>query len=88
MPRSRRSSASGCRHVVTENERVLSSAEALRSGDLEKFGRLMYESHISMRDDYQITVPAVDHLIELARRLPGVLGTRMTGRSEARQSIW
>jgi galactokinase len=67
------------RHVVTEDERVLLSVEALRAGELERFGQLMYESHVSMRDDYQITVPAVDHLIELARQMPYVLGTRMTG---------
>ena len=66
-------------HVVTENERVLHSVHALQAGDLAQFGRLMYESHVSMRDDYAITVPAVDHLIELARALPGVVGTRMTG---------
>jgi galactokinase len=67
------------RHVVTENERVLQSVAALEAGELARFGELMYESHISMRDDYQITVPPIDRLIELARQTPGVIGTRMTG---------
>ncbi len=67
------------RHIVTENARVLRSVAALQARDLPTFGQLMYESHVSMRDDYQITVPAVDRLIELARQMPGVIGTRMTG---------
>ncbi len=67
------------RHIVSEDERVLQSVQALQAGDLPAFGGLMYASHISMRDDYQITVPAVDRLIELARQMPGVIGTRMTG---------
>ncbi len=67
------------RHVVTENARVPASVAALRAGDLAQFGRLMVESHASMRDDYAITVPAVDRLIELALACPGVWGARMTG---------
>ncbi len=67
------------RHVVTENARVLASVTALRAGDLARFGALMVESHASMRDDYAITVPAVDQLIELALACPGVWGARMTG---------
>ncbi len=68
-----------CRHVVTENLRVLESAAALRAGDLRLFGRLMDASHASLRDDYQVSCPEVDLLVELARRQPGVLAARLTG---------
>ncbi|HEX7314108.1 MAG TPA: galactokinase [Pyrinomonadaceae bacterium] len=68
-----------CRHIVTENERTLAAARALRSGDLAEMGRLMYESHYSLRDDYEVSSPELDVLVELARALPGVLGARMTG---------
>ena len=68
-----------CRHIVTENERTLDAARALRAGDLAEMGRLMYESHYSLRDDYEVSSPELDVLVELARGLPGVLGARMTG---------
>jgi galactokinase len=68
-----------CRHVVTENERTLDAARALRAGDLAEMGRLMYESHYSLRDDYEVSSPELDVLVEIARGLPGVLGARMTG---------
>ena len=68
-----------CRHIVTENERTLAAARALRAGDLAEMGRLMYESHYSLRDDYEVSSPELDVLVELARGLPGVLGARMTG---------
>jgi galactokinase len=67
------------RHVVTENGRVRQMVEALRKERLEECGRLLYEGHASMRDDYAITVPAIDLLVEIARAQPGVLGARMTG---------
>ena len=67
------------RHVISENERVLESVRALEAGDLSTFGRLMYESHASLRDDYQVTVPQLDVLVTAARSVPGVLGSRMTG---------
>jgi galactokinase len=67
------------RHVVTENRRVRQMVEALRKERLEECGRLLYEGHASMRDDYEITVPAIDLLVEIARAQPGVLGARMTG---------
>jgi galactokinase len=67
------------RHVITENARVLASVEALSAGDLPRFGRLMHESHVSLRDDYQVTVPQLDVLVEAALAVPGVLGSRMTG---------
>jgi galactokinase len=57
----------------------LDAARALRAGDLPEMGRLMYESHDSLRDDYEVSSPELDVLVELARDLPGVLGARMTG---------
>jgi galactokinase len=68
-----------CRHIVTENQRVLAAAKALRSGDIIEFGQLMYQSHASMRDDYEISSPELDLLVELASSRSGVLGARMTG---------
>jgi galactokinase len=68
-----------CRHVVTENHRVLAAAEALRAGDAKRFGYLMYLSHASMRDDYEISCEEMDLLVALAAGLPGVCGARMTG---------
>jgi galactokinase len=67
------------RHVISENERVEQSVSALDAGDLETFGRLMYESHESLHDDYQVTIPQLDALVGAARDVPGVLGARMTG---------
>ena len=68
-----------CRHVISENQRVLDAADALRSGDLDRFGQLMRESHRSMRDDYEISCPELDLLVEIASGLDGVYGSRMTG---------
>ena len=68
-----------CRHIVTENDRVLRAAAALEAGDVAAFGELMNESHRSMRDDYEISCPELDVLVELAWRVDGVLGSRMTG---------
>jgi galactokinase len=67
------------RHVVTENERVRQSATALRDGDMETFGRLMAESHASLRDDYEVSVPDLDTLVATALHTPGVYGARLTG---------
>lgn len=67
------------RHVVTENARVLASVESLVAGDLTAFGRLMDESHVSLRDDYEVTVPQLDVMVAAAHAVPGVLGSRMTG---------
>ncbi len=67
------------RHVVTENERVLEAVKVLEEGDLERFGELMNASHISLRDDYEVSCKELDVLVELARKQPGVLGARMTG---------
>jgi galactokinase len=68
-----------CRHVVTENERVLRAAEALATGDAVRFGELMYASHASLRDDYEVSCAELDLLVELAAACGGVLGARMTG---------
>lgn len=68
-----------CRHIITENYRVLAAAEALRAGDAKRFGHLMYLSHASMRDDYEISCEELDLLVELAASMPAVCGARMTG---------
>jgi galactokinase len=67
------------RHVVSENERVLQSVDALRRGDLTAFGRLLYASHQSLAGDYEVSSPELDLMVELACRLEGVVGARMTG---------
>ncbi len=68
------------RHVVTENARTLAAAEALAAGDLAALGVLMAASHTSMRDDFEITVPAVDRLVEVLQQAIGPQGgARMTG---------
>jgi len=68
-----------CRHVITENERVLASLRALREGDAMAFGRLMNEAHASLRDDYEASCPEVDCLARIALEAPGTLGARLTG---------
>ncbi|MBA2334439.1 MAG: galactokinase [Blastocatellia bacterium] len=67
------------RHVVTENQRTLKAADALKQGDLAGFGRLMWDSHKSLRDDYEVSCRELDILVDIALRLDGVLGARMTG---------
>lgn len=68
------------RHVVSENQRTLDAAVCLAQGDLEDLGRLMAQSHVSMRDDFQITVPAIDQLVSIAQQAIGPEGgARMTG---------
>jgi galactokinase len=67
------------RHVVTENARVLAAVDALRAGDLPQLGRLFNESHDSQRDDYAVSVHAIELLVERARQEPGVFGVRLTG---------
>jgi galactokinase len=68
-----------CRHVISENARVAAAAEALASGDLGRFGILMGDSHLSLKYDYEVSCEELDVLVELARRLAGVCGSRMTG---------
>lgn len=67
------------RHVITENNRVLRAVAAMKRGDLADLGQLFYASHVSMRDDYQVSVGEIDHLVELARLEKEVFGCRLTG---------
>jgi len=67
------------RHVVDEIDRVVRSVEALKGDDLETFGRYMNESHDSLRDLYEVTGDELDAMVDAARQVPGVLGSRMTG---------
>lgn len=67
------------RHVVTENKRVLDAVAALEAGDFVETGRLMNASHESLRDDYNVSCPELDLMVELSRTAPGVYGARMTG---------
>ncbi|MGA9541954.1 MAG: galactokinase, partial [Candidatus Sulfotelmatobacter sp.] len=68
-----------CRHVISENSRVLQAASALERRDLETFGVLMRESHISLRDDFEVSCAELDLMVDLADQAPGVYGARMTG---------
>ncbi|HEX7774423.1 MAG TPA: galactokinase [Pyrinomonadaceae bacterium] len=68
-----------CRHVITENARVLTAGDALEQGDLDRFGKLMAESHLSLRDDYEVSSDELDLMVELAQKIEGVYGARMTG---------
>jgi galactokinase len=67
------------RHVVTENARVLEAVTALRAGDLPRLGQLLKTAHASLRDDFQVSVPEIDKLVEIADQTDGVLGARLTG---------
>lgn len=68
------------RHVISENARTLEAADALSAGDLKRMGELMAESHASMRDDFEITVPQIDQLVEIVKAEIGPRGgVRMTG---------
>jgi galactokinase len=67
------------RHVVTEDDRVLTAVRAMRSGDLAALGALFYASHDSMRDDYEVSIPEIDALVDLARGERDVFGARLTG---------
>ncbi len=68
-----------CRHVVTENSRTLESARALGSGDYARLGALMYMSHKSLREDYEVSCDELDLLVDAAAQVEGVIGARMTG---------
>ena len=67
------------RHVVTEDARVLDSVVALEAGDLPRFGQLMLASHASMRDDFEISTPEVDVMVDTALHAKGTIGARLTG---------
>ena len=66
-------------HIVTENARTLAAADAMAAGDVVELGRLMSESHVSLRDDYEVSGPGLDRIVEVAATSPGCLGARMTG---------
>lgn len=68
-----------CRHVVTENSRVEKAGTALERNDMTGFGELMAASHRSLRDDYEVSCPELDTMVDLANRAEGVYGARMTG---------
>ena len=68
-----------CRHVISENARVLEAADALRQSDLKRFGEFMAQSHLSLRDDYEVSCAELDLMVELANQCRGVYGARMTG---------
>jgi galactokinase len=68
-----------CRHVITENARALSAAEALERGDVAWFGELMAQSHQSLRDDYEVSCEELNVMVDVARKVEGVFGARMTG---------
>jgi galactokinase len=67
------------RHVITENERVLKASEALRAGEMERFGQLMLASHESLREDYEVSCDELNIMVSLAGKIESVLGARMTG---------
>ncbi|MFA7236665.1 MAG: galactokinase, partial [Phycisphaeraceae bacterium] len=67
------------RHVIGENQRTLLAADALDAGDYAQVGQLMLESHRFLRDDFEVSTPELDALVELAMMVPGVFGSRMTG---------
>ena len=71
--------AKRAKHAVYENQRTIKAVEALKAGDIETFGALMNETHISLRDDYEVSCAEVDALVEIAWSTEGVLGSRITG---------
>lgn len=66
-------------HVVTENERTVEAGEAMRAGDPRRLGELMSASHRSLRDDFEVSGPALDEIVRIAADLPGCYGARLTG---------
>ena len=67
------------KHAVYENQRTIDAVTALKAGDIESFGKLMNQSHISLRDDYDVSCEEIDILVDIAWKIPGVLGSRITG---------
>jgi galactokinase len=68
-----------CRHVITEDDRVLAAVEAFKANDLTRFGQLMHEAQLSFRNDFEASCPEIDILIDLANKQPGCFGARLTG---------
>jgi galactokinase len=67
------------RHVVTENERVITAVEAIRNRDPETLGKIFQESHNSLRDDYEVSIPEIDFLVSLCQKEKNIFGARLTG---------
>ena len=67
------------KHAVYENQRTVKAVKALKEDNVEEFGRLMNASHVSLRDDYEVSCEEIDILVDLAQAMPGVLGSRITG---------
>ncbi len=68
-----------CRHVIYENERVQHSVAALKRNDLPEFGKLMYQSHMSLKNDYEVSCAELDAVVDICAEVDGVYGARMTG---------
>jgi galactokinase len=67
------------KHAVYENQRTIKAVAALKENKIEEFGRLMNASHVSLRDDYEVSCEEIDILVDLAWKIPGVIGSRITG---------
>lgn len=67
------------KHAVYENQRTIRAVKALKENNVEEFGRLMNASHVSLRDDYEVSCEEIDILVDLAWKIPGVIGSRITG---------
>jgi galactokinase len=67
------------KHAVYENQRTIKAVKALKNQDIETFGKLMNASHVSLRDDYETSCEEVDVLVDEAWKIPGVIGSRITG---------
>ena len=67
------------KHAVYENQRTIAAVKALKEGDITKFGELMNQSHVSLRDDYEVSCKEIDLLVDLSWNTPGVIGSRITG---------
>lgn len=67
------------KHAVYENQRAVKAVNALKADDVEGFGKLMNASHVSLRDDYEVSCEEIDILVDLAWKIPGVVGSRITG---------
>ncbi|MBU3188131.1 galactokinase [Clostridium bowmanii] len=71
--------AKRAKHAIYENQRTLKAVKALENKDIDLFGKLMNQSHVSLRDDYEVTGIELDTLVEISWEMPGVIGSRMTG---------
>ena len=67
------------RHAVAENQRTIEAVAALKADNIARFGELMNQSHVSLRDDYEVSCEEIDILVDLAWKIPGVIGSRITG---------